>query len=91
MVFILFFRLWVAHLEGTGFDFIVFVPPLTILFQLICVWTCGIFFWWFQRSPVSGCSTASCDFGALAGGDECTSFYAAFLRMTFFVIRIFLS
>ena len=41
---LLFSRLWVAHLEGTGFDFIVFVPPPTILLQRLCVWTCGIFF-----------------------------------------------
>ena len=33
----------------------------------------------FQHSPVYGCSEASCDFGVLAGGDECTSFYSAVL------------
>ena len=26
-----------------------------------------------QHSPVDGCSAASCDFGVLAGEDECTS------------------
>ena len=39
------------------------------------------FFDGFQRPPVSGCSTASCNFGALAGGDELTSFYCAMLNL----------
>ena len=30
---LLFSRLWVAHLEGTGFDFIVFVPLLPSCFN----------------------------------------------------------
>jgi len=34
----------------------------------------------FQCPSVAGCSTASCDFGALAGGDEHTSFYSAILN-----------
>ena len=34
----------------------------------------------FQHPPGDGCSTASCDFGALAGGDEGTSFYSAILN-----------
>ena len=34
----------------------------------------------FQCPFVAGCSTASCDFGALAGGDEHTSFYSAILN-----------
>ena len=38
------------------------------------------FFGGFQWPPVKGCSTASCDFGALAGGDEHTSFYFAVLN-----------
>ena len=33
----------------------------------------GTFFWWVQGPPVDGCSTASCNFGALAGGDEWAS------------------
>ena len=33
----------------------------------------------FQHPPVDGCSTVSCDFGALAG-DECLSFYSAILN-----------
>ena len=38
------------------------------------------FFGRFHLPPVDGCSTASCDFGALTGGDECTSFYSAILN-----------
>ena len=34
----------------------------------------------FQHPPVNGCSTASCDFGALTGGDECTSFCSTILN-----------
>ena len=37
------------------------------------------FFGVFQHSPIDACSAASCDFGVLAGGDECTSFYSAIL------------
>ena len=33
------------------------------------------FFDGFQHSPVDGCSIASCDFGALAGADECTFYH----------------
>ena len=32
-----------------------------------------------QHSPVNGCSSASCNFGVLAGEDKCTSFYSAVL------------
>ena len=39
----------------------------------------GSFFSGFQHPPVSGCSTASCNLGALTGGDEHTSFYSAIL------------
>ena len=34
----------------------------------------------FQCPPVDGCSIAGCDFGALTGGDECTSFYSTTLN-----------
>ena len=43
-------------------------PPTV---SLLSLWTWSIFFSGPQRPPVNGCSTASCDFGALAG-DECT-------------------
>ena len=35
------------------------------------------FFGGIQHSLVDGCSTASCNFGVLAGEEECTSFYSA--------------
>ena len=41
----------------------------------------NLFFGVIQRSPVDGCSAASCDLGVLAGEDECTSFYSAILSM----------
>ena len=64
-----------------GFDFIMIVPLLTVLLQLlICLWMWGIFFVGIQCPPVSGGSTASCKFDALAAGDECTSFYSAILN-----------
>ena len=41
------------------------------------------FYWGFsfgiQHSPVDGCSAASCNFGVLAGEDECTCFYSTIL------------
>ena len=40
----------------------------------------GIFFGVFQCPPVNGCSTVSCNFVALAGGEECLSFYLAILN-----------
>ena len=36
----------------------------------------------FQHSPVDGYSAAFCDFGVLAGEDECTSLYAPFLNLS---------
>ena len=38
-----------------------------------------LFFFRFQHPHLSGCSTASCDFGALKGGDEHISFYSTIL------------
>ena len=35
------------------------------------------FFGGIQHSPVNGCSVASCNFGVLAGEDECMSFYSS--------------
>ena len=41
---------------------------------------CGVsIFGVIQRSPVDGCSAASCNFGVLRGEDECVSFYSAIL------------
>ena len=45
---------------------------------------CGVsFFGGIQHSPVESCSAVSCNFGALAGEDECTSFYSAILKCNF--------
>ena len=33
-----------------------------------------------KNPPVNGCSTASCDFGAVSGADEHTSFYSTILN-----------
>ena len=45
--------------------------PPTISLWLFFVFGCGVSFSaGFQHPPADGCSTASCDFGALAGGDE---------------------
>ena len=40
----------------------------------------GYLFDGFQHPPVDGCSTASCDSGALARGDEHTFFHSAILN-----------
>ena len=38
---------------------------------------CGLsFFGGIQHSPIYGCSAASCNFGVLAGEDDCTLFYS---------------
>ena len=52
---------------------------LTLRFPL-CLWTWGIFFCGFQCPPVDGCSTVSCNFGALADRDEHRCFYSAILN-----------
>ena len=46
------------------------------------------FFGGIQLSPVDGCSAASCNFGVLAGEDECMSFYFAILFCFFFFFLI---
>ena len=72
------YRIWFYH-DCT--------PPTTSLQLLLCLWTWGIFFFgggvggeFFQHPPVDGCSTASCNFGSLTRGDDCTSFYSAILN-----------
>ena len=52
---------------------------LTLRFPL-CLWTWGIFFCGFQCPPVDGCSTVSCNSGALADRDEHRCFYSAILN-----------
>ena len=57
-------------------------PPTISLRLLLCLWMWGIFWMCgeFQCLPVDDCSAVSCDSGALAGGNECTSFYSAILN-----------
>ena len=62
----LFSRLWVSHPEDTGFDSIVIVPFLLFCCGFSFDLGCGVsLFGGFQCLPVDGCSTASCNFGAL--------------------------
>ena len=78
---LLFSSLWVTHLAGMGFDFIVIVPLLPSHCTFFFVFGCGVsYFSRFQHPPVNGCSTASCNLGALTGGDEHTPFYCAVLN-----------
>ena len=67
------------HPAGMGFGFIVIVPLLPS-FSSFFVFRSGMSFSvGFQHPPVNGCSTASCDFGALSG-DEHMSFSLAILN-----------
>ena len=64
-----------------GFDFIMIASLLPSDWGFFFVFGRGVsFFGGFQHPPVDGCSTASCNFGALAGGDARTSFYFAILN-----------
>ena len=74
------YGLWVTHPAEIGFDFIVTALP-TISCGFFLVFGCRLsFFCGFQCPPINGCSTASCNFGALMGGDEYTFFYSAILN-----------
>ena len=69
---LLFSSLWVTHLAGMGFDFIVIA---SLLLSCCCffVFERGVsFFGGFQCPPVDCFSTANCNFGALAGGGKHT-------------------
>ena len=72
---LLFSSLWVIHPAGMGFDFIVFVPLLPSHCGFFILYM-GYFFFLVGSSVflLIGCSTGSCDFGALTGGDEHLSF-----------------
>ena len=59
---------------GYGIRFGLDCVPPTISLQLLRIWRWHIYFFFFDGPPVDGCSTASCNFGALAG-DERTSFF----------------
>ena len=78
----LFSSLWVIHSQpGYGIWFYHDCTPAMIAISLQFVFGCVVsFLGGFQCPSVAGCSTASCDFGALAGGDEHTSFYSAILN-----------
>ena len=78
---LLFSSLWVTHLVGMGFDFIVIMPLLPSQCSFFFVFGWGVsFFGGLQCPPVDDGSTASFHFGALAGGDGCTSFYCTILK-----------
>ena len=78
---LLFSSLWITHLVVIGFDFILIVPLLLSCCGFFFVFGCGVsFFGGFWHLPVNGCSIASGNVGALAGGDEHTSFYSAILN-----------
>lgn len=49
-----------------GFEFYRDCASTVSLWLLLCLWIVGYLFWWVQRPPVDGCSTANCRFGALA-------------------------
>ena len=57
-----------------------YISPTILLWLLLCLWLWGIFFGGFHHLPVDGWSTASCNFGALTGGCEHSSFYSAILN-----------
>ena len=77
---LLFSGLFVTQLADTGFDFIMIAPLLPSSAASPLSLDGGVsFFGGFQHVPVDGFSTASCNFGALAGGDERTSFYSIIL------------
>ena len=66
--------------DGYGFDSkLHFTFPTILLGLLICLWMWGIFFCvcGIQHSPVDGYSATSCNFGVIAGENECMSFYSA--------------
>lgn len=67
-----FSSLWFTNLAGMGFYFMLIAPyhitEDSFVFGYRVSFSGG-----FQHPPLDGCWTASCSFGALAGGDECTS------------------
>ena len=70
-----------------GFDFIVIVALLPFHCGFSFVLGCGVaFFGGFQCLPVDGCSTASCDFDALAGEDARTSFYSTIVNQFIYTL-----
>ena len=87
---IMFSSLWVTHLVGMGFDFIMTVSFLPSCCSFFVFGHRVSFFVEVRHPPVDGCSTAICSFGVLEGGDEHTSFYPTILNqkpITFFLKR----
>ena len=78
---LLFSSLWAAHPASMGLDFNMIASLLPSHCGFFFVFGCRVpFLDGFWHPPMDGCSTASCDFGALTGGDECMSFYAIILN-----------
>ena len=76
----LFSSLQVTQLVGIKFDLIMIVIFLLFCHGSYFVPGCEVYFFgWLQYVPVNGCSTASLDFGALAGEGEHKSFYFPFI------------
>ena len=55
------------------------IIPTILLGLLLCPWKSVSFINGLQHSPVNGCSAKTCNFGVLAGEDECMSFYSIIL------------
>ena len=78
-----FSSLWVAHSVGMELDFIAIARLLLSHCGFFFVCGCGIsFFGGFQQPPFDGCSRVqnSCDFGALAEGDQYTPSHSTILN-----------
>ena len=60
------------------YTYIIFLKLFSIIgfYKILTIVPCGRF----QHPPVNGCSTASCDFGALAGRNKHLSFYSTILN-----------
>ena len=77
----IFSSLWVTHLAGVGFYFIMIVPFLASRCGFFFVFGREVsFFGRFWHPPVDGCSTARYDFGALVVADEHMATYFAILN-----------
>ena len=79
---LVFSSLCVTHPQDMGVDFILILPLIPSrgrFYFFFFFWMWGIFFGGIPAYIVNGCSTSSCDFGALVG-DECASFYSTILK-----------
>ena len=66
--------------QGWGLTLLRLLPSAFSLWLPPCLCICGIFFWWVPASSCDGCSTVSCNFGAIVGGDGHTSFFSTLLN-----------